>query len=225
MKYFAVIVAGGSGMRMNAALPKQFLILNGKPIMMHTILAFQAAPQQPEIIVVINQAYFDIWKNLCEEYNFNIPHTLVPGGNTRFDSVKNALALINEKAIVAIHDAVRPLISPAIIAKAYQQALNLGNAVVAMPSKDSVRVQNENGVSKNLNRNDVYLVQTPQTFPSEILKIAYEQEYQESFTDDASVVEMSGENIHLVTGNPENFKITFPVDLLLAELILQEKSR
>jgi 2-C-methyl-D-erythritol 4-phosphate cytidylyltransferase len=225
MKFFAVIVAGGSGTRMNALLPKQFLLLNGKPVMMHTITAFFSCPQKPEIIVVLNEQHFSIWKQLCEEYQFDIKHKLVAGGKTRFYSVKNALDLINETAVIAIHDAVRPLISPQIIAEAYRQALDVGNAVVAVPSKDSVRWQNVNGVSQNLNRNEVFLVQTPQTFQSDILKRAYKQEYLEEFTDDASVVERSGVKINLLAGDQENFKITFPADLQMAEMILNEKSR
>jgi 2-C-methyl-D-erythritol 4-phosphate cytidylyltransferase len=225
MKFFAVIVAGGSGTRMNAPLPKQFLLLNGKPVMMHTITAFFTSPQKPEIIVVLNEQYFSLWKQLCEEHQFDIKHQLVAGGKTRFHSVKNALHLITETAVIAIHDAVRPLISIKIIDEAYHQALTTGNAVVAVPSKDSVRWQNADGISQNLNRNDVFLVQTPQTFQSEILKKAYEQEYLEEFTDDASVVERSGVKINLLAGNPDNFKITFPADLKIAEMILNEKSR
>ncbi len=225
MKYYAVIVAGGSGTRMNASLPKQFLILNGKPVIMHTISAFFASPQKPEIIVVLNKQYFDSWKDLCRKYQFNIKHKLVAGGSTRFYSVKEALDLIEETSVVAIHDAVRPLINVNIIAEAYEKALNNGNAVVAVPSKDSVRLQEADGISKSLNRNQVFLVQTPQTFQSQLLKKAYEQEYQENFTDDASVVESSGVQINLLPGDPDNFKITFPIDLQVAELILKEESR
>lgn len=225
MKYYAVIVAGGSGTRMNASLPKQFLILNGKPVIMHTIFAFFASPQKPEIIVVLNKQYFDSWKDLCRKYQFNIKHKLVAGGSTRFYSVKEALDLIEETSVIAIHDAVRPLINVNIIAEAYEKALNNGNAVVAVPSKDSVRLQEADGISKSLNRNQVFLVQTPQTFQSQLLKKAYEQEYQENFTDDASVVESSGVQINLLPGDPDNFKITFPIDLQVAELILKEKSR
>ncbi len=225
MKYFAVIVAGGSGTRMQTEIPKQFLLLNGKPVIMHTISAFCASPQKPELLIVLNEQHFELWKDLCRKYNFMIEHQLVAGGNTRFHSVKEALHLIEENSIIAVHDAVRPLISTQVIDDAYQLALEKGNAVVAVPSKDSVRLQNPNGTSKSLNRTEVFLVQTPQTFQSKIIKKAYEQPYNEHFTDDASVVESSGVQINLLTGDPDNFKITFPTDLRLAEMILNEKSR
>lgn len=225
MKFFAVIVAGGSGTRMNVLLPKQFMLLQGRPVIMHTITAFASSSQKPEIIVVLNEQYFDSWKQLCEEHQFNLKHRLVAGGKTRFASVKNALDTINKTTVIAIHDAVRPLITPEIIAKAYKKALEDGNAVVAVPSKDSVRLQSANGFSQNLNRSEVFLVQTPQTFQSAIIKKAYEQEYSEAFTDDASVAERAGFVINLLPGDPDNFKITFPFDLKIAELILNEKSR
>ena len=225
MKFVAIIVAGGYGTRMNTEIPKQFLLLNGKPVIMHTISAFSSSPQKPEIVVVLNKQYFTLWKQLCEEHHFYTHHRLVAGGKTRFDSVKNAFHTITEIAVIAIHDAVRPLISTKIISDAYQYALDNGNAVVAVPSKDSVRWQNSTGISQNLNRSEVFLVQTPQVFQSAILKKAYAQEYAEEFTDDASVVERTGIKINLLAGDPENFKITFPADLRIAELILNEKSR
>ena len=225
MKYFAVIVAGGSGLRMKTEIPKQFLILNGKPVIMHTISAFAASAQKPEILIVLNPQYFNLWRNLCEQYSFSVKHQLVAGGSTRFYSVKEALDLIEEESVIAIHDAVRPLISSAIISEAYELAFKKGNAVVAVPSKDSVRLQTSTGISKSLNRSDVFLVQTPQTFQSKLIKKAYEQPYNEHFTDDASVVESAGEKINLLTGDPDNIKITFPTDLRFAEMILNEKSR
>ena len=225
MKFFAVIVAGGSGTRMNSEIPKQFLLLNGKPVIMHTVSAFFASLEKPEILVVLNRQQFSYWESLCELHQFKIPHQMVAGGETRFHSVKNALEKIGGDSIVAIHDAVRPLISTEIISNAYQQALKVGNAVVAVPSKDSVRWQKANGETQNLNRSEVFLVQTPQTFQLCQLKKAYEQEYSEEFTDDASVVERSGEKINLIEGNPENFKITFPSDLRIAAMLLNEKSR
>ena len=170
MKFFAIIVAGGSGTRMNTEIPKQFLLLNGKPVIMHSITAFSSSPQKPEIVVVLNEQHFNLWQQLCEEHQFNLPHTLVAGGKTRFESVKKALDTIDETAVIAVHDAVRPLISTAIIAEAYEKALVDGNAVVTVASKDSVRLQTADGSSKSLNRSDVFLVQTPQTFQSAILK-------------------------------------------------------
>ncbi len=225
MKYFAVIVAGGSGTRMQTEIPKQFLLLNGKPVIMHTISAFFASPQKPELIIVLNQQHFGLWRDLCRKHNFTTQHQLVAGGSTRFHSVKEALDLIEEDSIIAIHDAVRPLISTRIIADAYELALKKGNAVVAVQSKDSVRLQNPNGTSRSLNRAEVFLVQTPQTFQSKIIKKAYKQSHSEHFTDDASVVESTGVQINLLSGDPDNFKITFPSDLHLAEMILNEKGR
>lgn len=225
MKYFAVIVAGGSGTRMQTEIPKQFLLLNGKPVIMHTIAAFFTSPQKPELIIVLNGRHFGLWRDLCRKHNFTIEHQLVAGGSTRFHSVKEALHLIEENSIIAVHDAVRPLISTQIIDDAYKLALEKGNAVVAVPSKDSVRLQNPNGTSQSLNRTGVFLVQTPQTFQSKIIKKAYDQAYNEHFTDDASVVESSGVQINLLRGDPDNFKITFLTDLRLAEMILNEKSR
>ncbi|WP_419801132.1 2-C-methyl-D-erythritol 4-phosphate cytidylyltransferase [Mucilaginibacter sp.] len=225
MKYFAIIVAGGSGLRMQTETPKQFLLLNGKPVIMHTILAFFASPQKPEILVVLKEQYFGLWEVLCEQYSFNLKHRLVAGGSTRFHSVKEALDLIAEESVVAIHDAVRPLIDPETISEAYLLALQKGNAVVAVPSKDSVRLQKIGGFSQSLNRSEIFLVQTPQTFQSKIIKKAYEQPYNEHFTDDASVAERDGAQINLLAGNQDNFKITFPADLRLAEIILNEKSR
>ncbi len=225
MKFYAIIVAGGSGTRMDTEIPKQFLLLNEKPVIMHTIAAFSASAPKPEIIVVLNKQYFGLWEDLCRKYQFIIPHQVVAGGKTRFHSVKNALDTVTDTAVIAIHDAVRPLTGTGIIAQAYQLALKKGNAVVAVPSKDSVRWQDATGVSQHLNRSEVFLVQTPQIFQSAILKKAYEQGHSEHFTDDASVVERSGIQINLLPGDPDNFKITFPMDLRLAELILKEKSR
>ncbi len=225
MKYYAVIVAGGSGSRMKTELPKQFLLLNGKPVIMHTISAFLASPQKPEILVVLNEQQFGLWEILCRQYSFNVKHQVVAGGSTRFYSVKAALDLVEEEAVIAIHDAVRPLIDPEIIDAAFEMALQKGNAVVAVPSKDSVRLQNSNGKSQSLNRSEIFLVQTPQTFQAKIIKKAYEQPYNEHFTDDASVAENYGEQINLLAGDHNNFKITFPTDLRVAEMILNKKSR
>ncbi|RYE34050.1 MAG: 2-C-methyl-D-erythritol 4-phosphate cytidylyltransferase [Sphingobacteriaceae bacterium] len=225
MKYYAVIVAGGSGLRMQTELPKQFLLLNGKPVIMHTISAFFASNQKPEILVVLNKQHFGLWEDLCRKHSFSIKHQLIAGGTTRFDSVKAALDLIEEESVIAIHDAVRPLIAPEIIAEAYETALQKGNAVVAVPSKDSVRLKTSDNTSQSLNRSNIFLVQTPQTFRSKIIKKAYEQPYNEHFTDDASVVESAGEQIILLAGDQDNFKITYPTDLRLAEMILNEKSR
>lgn len=219
MNYYAVIVGGGSGSRMGTAIPKQFLILDEKPVLMHTIQAFYLSTFKPEIILVLNIDFHQYWEQLCEEYNFAIPHVLVKAGDQRFYSVKNALAYIKGHSIVAVHDAVRPLASDELITNAFREAELKGNAVCAVRASDSVRKLAGN-YSESVNRDDIFLVQTPQAFESGILKKAYKQPYRVNFTDDASVVERSGVNINLIPGEKNNFKITYPEDFLTAQLLL-----
>ena len=214
-------MGGGSGSRMQSETPKQFMLLNGKPILMHTIEAFYHSDLKPEIILVLNIDFHAFWENLCAEHQFTIPHTLVKGGLHRFNSVKNGINSIKGKAIIAIHDAVRPLPSNQLITRSFMAAEEAGNAIAALKSKDSVR-QQKGDLSKSLNRDDIYLVQTPQTFRSEILNKAYKQEYRNEFTDDASVVERLGVSINLIEGESQNIKITFPEDILLAEFFLKQ---
>jgi len=219
VKYFAIIVGGGSGSRMLSEVPKQFMLLRGRPVLMHTIEAFEKSDYNPEIIVVLNVDFHQYWENLCVLHNFTIPHKLIKGGTQRFDSVKNGIKAIRTKAIVAIHDAVRPLLSKQLIDRSFEQAEKSGNAVASVKSRDSVRQYN--GIhSVPLDREEIYLIQTPQTFSSEILKKAYKQEYRNEFTDDASVAERSGIKINLIEGETRNFKITFPEDIRLAEIYL-----
>jgi 2-C-methyl-D-erythritol 4-phosphate cytidylyltransferase len=222
VKYYAIIVAGGSGSRMQSDVPKQFMQLNGRPVLMHTIEAFHFSASAPEMILVLNEVFHQDWKDLCAEYKFTIPHQLVQGGEQRFHSVKNGLKSITKPAIVAIHDAVRPCISHEIIDSAYRQAEESGNAVVAVKSRDSIRQSTKTG-TVSVNRDEIYLIQTPQVFRSEILNKAYEQEYRSEFTDDASVVESSGEEIRLIEGDTRNLKITYPEDILLAQTYLSLK--
>lgn len=224
MHNFAIIVAGGSGSRMQSSVPKQFLLLNGKPVLMHTIEAFCKSQSMPQIILVLHSGFHQYWEQLCKEHNFSIPVALVKGGETRFHSVKAGLELIPDElnAIIAIHDAVRPLISPTIIDESFRYAFEHGNAIAAVKSRDSVR-QVINDYTISLKREDIYLVQTPQTFQSDLLKKAYKVEYDENFTDDASVVEKSGGIINLINGSHQNFKITFPEDITIAEAILNKK--
>lgn len=219
MKYYAIIVGGGSGSRMQSEIPKQFMMLKGRPVLMHTIEAFYNSDLNPEIIVVLNMDFHPYWEKLCEEFKFLVPHQLAKAGEQRFHSVKNGLKLVKETSIVAIHDAVRPLVSPEIIKASFEQAVKLGTAITAVKSRDSVR-QSNGTRTVHLKREDIYLVQTPQTFKSDILKKAYLQDYRNEFTDDASVVERSGVEIHLVEGDNRNLKITFPEDIFLAELYL-----
>lgn len=195
------------------------MLLRGRPVLMHTIEAFHKSDYNPEIIVVLNVDFHQYWENLCVLHNFSFPHQLVKGGTHRFDSVKNGIKAIKSKAIIAIHDAVRPLLSSQLIDRSFQEASLSGNAVTAIKSRDSVRQQ----IGKHtipLNREEIYLIQTPQTFSSDIIKKAYRQEFRNEFTDDASVAEHSGIKINLIEGEYRNFKITFPEDIRLAEIYL-----
>lgn len=222
MTNFAIIVAGGSGSRMQSAVPKQFLLLNGIPVLMHTIIAFHESQANPQIVVVLPADSHAYWDELCKEHHFEIPHQLISGGETRFHSVRNGLGLIDdEDAIIAIHDAVRPLISKETINESFDCAEKYGNAIVAIKSRDSVRQIKDNR-SVSLLRDEIYLIQTPQTFQSAQIKEAYLQPYQASFTDDASVVEQTGVNINLINGSYQNIKITFPEDIAIAEFLLKK---
>lgn len=224
MNTYVIIVAGGSGSRMHSAVPKQFLLLNGLPVMMHTINAFYHCGTKPQIIVVLPGDAHDYWHKLCQAHQFDVPHELVSGGETRFHSVKNGLALIqDQEAIVAIHDAVRPLITCDIIDESFECATLYGNAIVAIKSRDSVRQIKDNR-SVSLVRDEIYLIQTPQTFQLAQLREAYLQPYHTYFTDDASVVEQTGVNINLIGGSYQNIKITFPEDIAIAEFLLKQKS-
>lgn len=222
MKYVAVIVGGGSGTRMGAVVPKQFLMLDKKPVLMHTIQAFFDSDLKPEIILVLNIDFHQYWEQLCLEHQFAIPHTVIKGGRQRFYSVKNAFKYIKGQAIVAIHDGVRPLVSNELITNSFLQAEVHGNAVCAVQSSDSVRMF-KNGSSEAIKRDQVFLVQTPQAFDLNLLKNAYKQPYHISFTDDASVVERAGAAIHLIEGDKKNIKITYPEDIRIAEATMGGK--
>lgn len=220
MKYYAIIVAGGTGNRMQNDVPKQFLLLDGKPVLMHSIEAFFNSEYHPSIIVVLNPEYQEQWKTLCNRYDFKIPHQICEGGQTRYHSVKNALNFISKDSITAIHDGARPLVTTLLIDKCYGIAEKNGNAIAALKSSDSIR-QIKGNSSIALNREEIYRVQTPQTFRSDHLIIAYEQPYNEAFSDDATVVENAGHQIHIVDGEPTNIKITYPGDLMIAESLLK----
>jgi 2-C-methyl-D-erythritol 4-phosphate cytidylyltransferase len=219
-----IIVAGGSGTRMQAAVPKQFLLINGLPVLMYTMQAFYNSGLNPALILVLHADFHAYWKQLCNEHSFTLPHLLVAGGETRFHSVKNGLDHISctDDALIAVHDAVRPLTSSAIIQESYHHAEKHGNAITAVKSCDSVRRMID-GKSVSLLRDEIYLVQTPQTFKAGLLRKAYEQGFSVKFTDDASVVEEIGIDIHLTEGDYENIKITFPEDIAIAELLLNKK--
>lgn len=218
MKKAVVIVAGGSGTRMRSNIPKQFLLLRGKPILMHTIERFYNYCNDIRIVVVLPKDEIERWKHLCSEYHFTIQHDVNQGGETRYHSVKNGLALVDSDCIVGIHDGVRPLVSTLVIEKCYNEAAS-GKAVIpVIPAVDSLRMVTTTG-NTAIDRSSIRLVQTPQVFPSKMLADAYKQEYTPAFTDDASVVEACGKSITLVDGNIENIKITNPIDLTIADRV------
>jgi len=221
LKKYAIIVAGGSGQRMQSAIPKQFLLLQGKPVLYHTISAFFQADPKTEIIVVLPGDQFAYWNSVISDLPV-INHRLVEGGNSRYHSSQNAIQTIEEDGLVAIHDGVRPLIEPALISLSFQSAVENGNAVLAVASKDSVRILSaERSRYEHLNRELIRLIQTPQIFTFKDLKQAFTQNYSEEFTDDARVVESIGIKINLVEGSYKNIKITTPEDLLLAEILMR----
>ena len=222
MEKYVIIVAGGSGKRMGGEMPKQFLLVAGKPILMHTVEAFARADEGFKFILVLPEAHFSTWHSLVNEYNFTIPVTLVAGGAERFFSVKNALAHVPNGALVAVHDGVRPFASKETILEAFAVAAEKGSAVPVIDEVDSLR-RVQAGESQAVNRSEYKRVQTPQVFQSTILQKAYNQEFSAFFTDDASVVESIGETITLTTGNVENIKITTPHELLLAEALINDK--
>jgi 2-C-methyl-D-erythritol 4-phosphate cytidylyltransferase len=218
---WAIIVAGGSGSRMQSGVPKQFLELCGRPILMHSIARF--ADEGIRIVVVLPSPQIGYWKELCGRYGFTWPHDMVDGGITRFHSVKNGLSMLSGKGLVAVHDGVRPLVSRQTITGCFREAASYGNAVPVVPVIDSVR-EVSGLTSRMLDRSALRLIQTPQVFDIALLKKAYEQEYTPTFTDDASVFEKAGHAIHLTEGNVENIKITAPNDLVIAEA-LQKATR
>lgn len=219
-KRFALIVAGGSGTRMGNAIPKQFLLLAGKPVLQHTISRFH--PHVHEIWVVLPEQHMPLWNELCLKYQFTVPHKLVAGGSTRFESVKNGLTQIQEAGWVAVHDGVRPLISDECIKSTFITASEQGNAICAVKPKDSVRFLRTPHDAVSLYRDACRLIQTPQIFDVQTIKSAYENlEFRDEFTDDASVAEAYGVKIHLSDGEYSNIKITTPEDLVLAEALLQ----
>jgi len=224
MKTIAIIVAGGSGTRFGAEVPKQFLELGGKPILMRTIEAFEQSMEggNHEIIVTLPADQKDLWRDLCERHDFAVPHRVVPGGESRWHSVKNALDSIGDPAdvdVIAVHDGVRPLAGIELIKRVFDVARRDGAAIPVVMLNDSVR-QVVGEESHALDRSSLRAVQTPQAFDARLLLDAYRQQYQQTFTDDASVVEAAGHSVTLVEGDPRNLKITRPMDLALAEYLL-----
>lgn len=220
MKKYAIIVAGGSGTRMGTDIPKQFLEIKGKPVLMHSMNRFFNFDQNINLIVVLPAHQIDYWQKLCELHAFSVPHQIVEGGAERFYSVKNGLSLVEENALVAIHDAVRPLVSKQTIQAAFEAAIQFGSGIPAIPLHDSIRlVEGENNFA--VNRNHYKILQTPQCFASSLLLEAFQQHYRSEFTDDASVIEAHGAKVTITAGNVENIKITTPKDLILAEALIE----
>ena len=225
MRTVAIIVAGGSGTRFGAQLPKQFLELGGIPILMRTIEAFgENGDGSFDVIVTLPQGYMELWRQLCREYGFEVPHRVVAGGETRWHSVKNALVSIGDISdvdVIAIHDGVRPLATPELIDRVLEAARRDGAAIPVVPLNDSVR-QVVGTSSHALDRSSLRAVQTPQAFDACLLLDAYSQPYQPTYTDDASVIEQLDRPVTLVEGDPVNLKITRPMDLALAEYLLNQ---
>ena len=224
MKTIAVIVAGGSGTRFGAQVPKQFLCLGGIPILMRTIDVFHRALEdvEHEIFVTLPADQFGQWQQLCDQYSFDTQHHVVQGGETRWHSVKNALDSIgdaNDVDVIAVHDGVRPLVTTELINRTLATARQHGSAIPVVMLNDSVR-QVDGETSHALDRSSLRAVQTPQAFDARLLIAAYGQPFDQTFTDDASVVERMGHNVTLVDGDPQNLKITRPMDLALAEYLL-----
>lgn len=221
-KKYAVIVAGGSGTRMQNAVPKQFLLLGEKPVLMHTLLKFHEADPAISLILVLPAIHVERWKELCKEYAFSLPHTIIIGGPTRFDSVKNGLMEITGDGFVAVHDAVRPLVSIKLISHLFAFAESHGNAVPVTDVNETIR-EIEGDDNKPADRTKYKVVQTPQVFPVPVIQKAFDQPYQQSFTDEATVVQHAGGHIFLTEGERTNIKITTPEDLLFASWSLKFK--
>lgn len=221
MKKYAVIVAGGLGTRMNSNIPKQFLLLNNKPLLYHTIKTFLNTYNDLQIILVLPMQHLKMGEELIDQYFDKKQFSITAGGQNRFHSVQNGLSLIYEESIIFVHDGVRCLVTENIIRRCYEEAGKSGSAIPVISSRDSVRLITENG-NIAVERNKVKLVQTPQTFHSKILLAAYNIGYKEKFTDEASVVEAFGIKVNLVEGEETNIKITTPADLVFAENYLRE---
>lgn len=224
MQQYVLIVAGGKGERMKSAVPKQFIELQGKPMLMRTFEAFLNAAVHREFVIVLPGDYISEWKNLCQFHDFQIKHQIVESGPKRFHSVKSGLNLVPDNVLVAIHDAARPFVSKETIQRCFYTASRKGNAVPAVNFTESVR-EVSGALNKIVDRNHLKIIQTPQVFNSLQIKNAYKQNFRETFTDDANVLESAGFQINLVEGNPENIKITYPSDVEFAEFLLSGKNK
>jgi 2-C-methyl-D-erythritol 4-phosphate cytidylyltransferase len=226
MNRAAIIVAGGKGTRMGGPVSKQYLSIGGKPVLMHTLEAFFLADPSIHLILVIPEIDFSFWTKLCREFKFDLNHRVVAGGESRFQSVKNGLnALPVQSGLVAIHDGVRPFVNLDVIENSFLEASKSGSAIATVSLKDSIRKVDGDGKSIFQDRTSFRLVQTPQTFQVEKIRKAFEAEESEIFTDDATVYEHQGWQVTLISGNPENIKITTPEDLEYADFFLSKKRR
>lgn len=221
MKKWMIVVAGGSGLRMGADVPKQFLLLAGRPVLMQTLELLHRFDANMSLILVLPAEQTLLWTQLCIDHRFQVPCALTHGGHTRFHSVQNGLALVEEAGWVGVHDGVRPLVSLETLRHCFRDAESYGNAVPVIDAFESVRMVDQEG-SRAMDRQLVKLVQTPQVFWSSHLKEAYARDFQDSFTDDASVVEEWGATIHLTQGNRENIKLTTPFDLEFARFLFSK---
>src|SRR5690349_18244987 len=223
MLKYAIIVAGGSGNRMSSSIPKQFLPLAGKPVLTHTLEVFLSAYNDLKLVVVLPEKHFNHGKSIVESMSNPERIQIVVGGTTRFHSVKNGLKLVPGNAIVFVHDAVRCLVTSNLIHRCFEAALENGNAIPAIPLSDTVRMETDHGAIV-IDRSKLQIIQTPQTFFSNLLLKAFEQEYDNSFTDEATVAEKFGIKIHLIAGEDENLKLTRPIDMQIAENILSKRT-
>jgi 2-C-methyl-D-erythritol 4-phosphate cytidylyltransferase len=222
MLKYAIIVAGGSGNRMSSSIPKQFLPLGGKSVLLHTLEVFLSAFDDLRLIVVLPEKHFHHGKSIIESMSSSDRIELVTGGTTRFHSVKNGLKRVSDNSIVFVHDAVRCLVTRNLIHRCFEAALENGNAIPAIPLSDTVRMETDHGAIV-VDRSKLQVIQTPQTFFSNLLLKAFEQEYDNAFTDEATVAEKFGIKIHLIAGEDENIKLTRPIDMLVAEKILEKR--
>ena len=224
---YVIVVAGGRGTRMGSDIPKQFLLLAGRPVLMHTLETFSRAMPGIHIVLVLPADQQDYWRELCRHHVFHLPHDVVDGGSTRFESVAHGLAAIPAEvtdALVGVHDGVRPCVADEVIRRCYERAAAEGAVIPVVPVVETVR-QTEGTCSHTIDRDTLRLVQTPQVFRLDLLRRAYLQPYTPAFTDDASVVEAAGHPVVLVAGNRENIKITTPWDLHVAETLISSEKR
>lgn len=220
---YVIIVAGGKGLRMGADMPKQFLPLCGKPVLMHTIERFRSYDARLGIIVVLPHEQQQLWRELCQKHAFAVEHTVVDGGDTRFQSSKNGLAAVPDDAdgVVGIHDGVRPFVQAEVIARCFEAARKHGAALPVMPVTDTLRHVDADGRGHNVQRSEYRSVQTPQAFSIQLIKKAFSQPYDDAFTDDASVAEAAGATVVMVEGSRENIKLTTPYDMRIAEWLCE----